>query len=87
MARIQIKTNDSIFPHLLVDGEDISDIVTEYTVSQKAGEIPIVTLKLVGTDMAISEQCGFRFPKHVRDFLEKLHKSSAVQESPGTADK
>ena len=77
MHKIEITAAHNPFSKLVVDGQDISNLVLDYSVSQKAGEIPIVTLHLDGTDMTLTEHCAFRFPKPVREFLEKLQKNSA----------
>lgn len=86
MAKIEIVAPNDIFPHILVNGNDISDLVSGYSISQKAGEVPTVTLNLVGTDMAISEHCKFRFARPVREFLEKLRESSDGPDGAGMAD-
>ncbi|GEM_PF-1747892 len=87
MHKIEITAAHSPFTKMVVDGQDISDLVLDYSISQKAGESPIVTLHLDGTDMALTEHCAFRFPKPVREFLEKLQKDSAVSGDAETADK
>jgi hypothetical protein len=87
MHKIEITAAHNPFSKLVVDGQDISNLVLDYSVSQKAGEIPIVTLHLDGTDMTLTEHCAFRFPKPVREFLEKLQKNSSNPAGAERADK
>jgi hypothetical protein len=87
MHKIEITAAHSPFTKMVVNGQDISNLVLDYSISQKAGEIPIVTLHLAGTDMALSEHCAFRFPEPVRAFLEKLQKKSTASVDAEAADK
>ena len=87
MYKIEITASRSPFTKMVVDGQDISDLVLDYSISQKAGEIPIVTLHLNGSDMTLAEHCAFRFPRAVQLFLGKLQKDSTASDDTETAEK
>jgi hypothetical protein len=66
---------------IIVEGHDISNLVSGYTVTHNAGELPIVNLKLIGTDANVGGLMLPKFPECVKVFLESWSKNHSVDSS------
>ena len=53
MSTITI-TTDGAQASILMNGIEISNTVSEYTIVHKAGELPVINLKITGVDMSVN---------------------------------
>ena len=53
--KIRVSVNEKGHTSVKVDGTELNMLVTGFTLSQEAGEIPVLTLKVPITDGAIIE--------------------------------
>lgn len=83
MAKIEIKT-EGIKSKILLDGMDISNVVTKYEFVHEGGRLPQMQVTLLSTDMSISSTCSPTFLPDIQLFLRSLSENNSA--APAVAE-
>jgi hypothetical protein len=69
MAHIEIETRGTSV-RIVVDGQDISGLVTSYSLNHTAAGVPVLNVSMIGTDLSMKGEGCIQFPEDIKNFLD-----------------
>lgn len=86
MPKVEIKS-DGIRTQLLVDGVDISGITSAFALSQKAQNVPVLTLEIPCAEVTVDTITQMQFPPEIQKFITNWNEMhSAAPAATETAE-